>query len=366
LHSALVTTATPLATCLTATPQPIDVWQDVVQRSAKFKWAPFWQPGQDNLTQSEPNLLDKKHLLKRQRALQEIATSMGAAEGSIGCEPIALSSPSTTQDKRMQELIKHSSLAAWPDLVGIYGCAYQEALKHPSVVQAYINQVALAMIGSHVYIDYRYLPWVSTDHLSSLEGSLFLVDGDCFNNRTMLRHTASVLTAIEHLDVRGKSVADFGCAEGLLSLLALKQGARHTIGIDRDFAARRKFAHNLILNGIDPSRGHVVQADLNRERELRRTLQDRQVVFVNIGPHRIYGSTHLYALKLAATLPQVETIVIGGYTLPRNEDQTHVFYYGDAARLLEAYGFSVAAMFDIPYQETVSLVFERATPRGIA
>ena len=46
--------------------------------------------------------------------------------------------------------------------------------------------------------------------------------------------TALCLTWLDGLDLKGKTVVDFGCGSGILSLAALKLGAKKVIGIDID------------------------------------------------------------------------------------------------------------------------------------
>jgi ribosomal protein L11 methyltransferase len=62
--------------------------------------------------------------------------------------------------------------------------------------------------------------------------------------------TALCLTWLDGLDLKGKSVVDFGCGSGILSLAALKLGAEKVIGIDIDPQALQASKANAERNGV--------------------------------------------------------------------------------------------------------------------
>ena len=63
--------------------------------------------------------------------------------------------------------------------------------------------------------------------------------------------TALCLTWLDSLDLAGKTVLDFGCGSGILSLAALKLGAEQVIGIDIDPQALSASKENAKRNGVD-------------------------------------------------------------------------------------------------------------------
>jgi len=63
--------------------------------------------------------------------------------------------------------------------------------------------------------------------------------------------TALCLTWLDGLDLVGKTVVDFGCGSGILSLAALKLGAKKVIGIDIDPQALQASKANAQRNGIE-------------------------------------------------------------------------------------------------------------------
>lgn len=63
--------------------------------------------------------------------------------------------------------------------------------------------------------------------------------------------TALCLEWLDGLDLNGKTVIDFGCGSGILSLAALMLGAKEVIGIDIDPQALQASKANAERNGVD-------------------------------------------------------------------------------------------------------------------
>ena len=63
--------------------------------------------------------------------------------------------------------------------------------------------------------------------------------------------TALCLTWLDGLDLTGKTVVDFGCGSGILSLAALKLGAKKVIGIDIDPQALQASLENAKRNQVE-------------------------------------------------------------------------------------------------------------------
>jgi len=63
--------------------------------------------------------------------------------------------------------------------------------------------------------------------------------------------TALCLTWLDGLDLKGKTVVDFGCGSGILSLAALKLGASKVIGIDIDPQALQASLANAKRNNVE-------------------------------------------------------------------------------------------------------------------
>lgn len=81
--------------------------------------------------------------------------------------------------------------------------------------------------------------------------------------------TSLCLTWLDGLDIEGKTVVDFGCGSGILSLAALKLGAKEVIGIDIDPQALQASKENARRNGVEdrlslylPKDQPVLKADI--------------------------------------------------------------------------------------------------------
>jgi ribosomal protein L11 methyltransferase len=62
--------------------------------------------------------------------------------------------------------------------------------------------------------------------------------------------TALCLAWLDSLDLKGKSVMDFGCGSGILAIAALKLGAASAVGVDNDPQALIASADNAERNGV--------------------------------------------------------------------------------------------------------------------
>ena len=84
--------------------------------------------------------------------------------------------------------------------------------------------------------------------------------------------------------VPGKStVLDAGCGSGILSIIALKLGAKSAYGIDIDELAVRASLENMEINGIDSSLMDVVIGDVIGDKEFANSIvKEYDIVVANI------------------------------------------------------------------------------------
>lgn len=130
------------------------------------------------------------------------------------------------------------------------------------------------------------------------------------------KYTAPFVSAVEtqRLVLQNQRVVELGSDTGLAGLLVLKYGAAAYLGVDKSVSTDyQELAQD---NELDPHHMNSFEGDFN-ETYTQETVErfDPQVVLSNIGPHPMYGDSHLTAARIATTLPNVRTIILGGYTL---------------------------------------------------
>ena len=80
--------------------------------------------------------------------------------------------------------------------------------------------------------------------------------------------TALCLETLDSLDLRQKSVIDYGCGSGILAIAALKLGARRATGIDLDPQALLASRENAIRNGVSGQPRHPATGPASGDRRL--------------------------------------------------------------------------------------------------
>lgn len=95
--------------------------------------------------------------------------------------------------------------------------------------------------------------------------------------------TKLCIQALDKYVKKGDSVLDVGCGSGILSIAALKLGAKHATAIDIDEVAVKVAAENMAVNQIPPSQYTLYDGDLitNRYMKVRAGL-NHDIVVANI------------------------------------------------------------------------------------
>ncbi|MEJ2691866.1 MAG: 50S ribosomal protein L11 methyltransferase [Candidatus Thiodiazotropha sp.] len=62
--------------------------------------------------------------------------------------------------------------------------------------------------------------------------------------------TALCLTWLDGIDLKGKTIVDYGCGSGILAIAALKLGAEHALAVDHDPQALDASQENAVKNGV--------------------------------------------------------------------------------------------------------------------
>ncbi len=94
--------------------------------------------------------------------------------------------------------------------------------------------------------------------------------------------TRLVLTALEGAIHGGERVADLGCGSGILSIAALKLGAKHAVAVDIDEKCPEVAYANAAMNGIGKDDYEVLVGDVAADTALREKLGRCDVVLANI------------------------------------------------------------------------------------
>ena len=110
--------------------------------------------------------------------------------------------------------------------------------------------------------------------------------------------TQMVMGAMEKLSLQGKTCLDLGSGSGILSLCALRLGAKEAVGVDIDPKAEDIARENAAYNGFGGEVFTALTGNVNTDKKLMDTLKKKtyDLVCVNIVADVI--------IALASTLPQ--------------------------------------------------------------
>ena len=104
--------------------------------------------------------------------------------------------------------------------------------------------------------------------------------------------TSMMLSYILENDFEGKEVLDMGCGTGILSILAVKRGAKHVLAIDYDEICVESVEENKLLNDV----ALFIDAELGSEERISGKVFD--VILANINRNILMDQLHQYALSL--------------------------------------------------------------------
>ena len=156
--------------------------------------------------------------------------------------------------------------------------------------------------------------------------------------------TQMVMSAMEKLSLEGKTCLDLGSGSGILSLTALRLGAKEALGVDIDPKAEDIARENAAYNGFGSDVFTPLTGNVNTDKKLMDTLRQKtyDLVCVNIVADVI--------IALAPTLPQFleenSTLLLSGILDTRLPDvlaalqqanlQVTATYASDTWRCLKA------------------------------
>lgn len=145
---------------------------------------------------------------------------------------------------------------------------------------------------------------------------MYLHDFDgAMSEYELIKYSALTLATLDRLELSGEHVLDLGSADGVLSILAARKGARKVTAVDRDPGMERILRSHMAENGMRYGAIDFHALDICDISALcaKLPLDDITVVVANLGPH--YGEAHLAAIALLDHIPNARTFVGGGYTL---------------------------------------------------
>ncbi len=205
-----------------------------------------------------------------------------------------------------------------------------------------LKQVYLR-VGNKIILDHRILDLLEFPLNNILQENLFFLDRleGFFNHPLNLKYTALTLHAIDTVDLTDKHILDLGCAEGILTILAFKKGARKVTAVEVNPKYQELLFSNLKFNGFELESLKFIKHDIRNINQLLRIIdkEDIEVIFLNIGSHPQTGNTDLIALSSLKEFPKLKVVIAGGYckTVPGH-------YPSKAFEILRDQGFTSPIM----------------------
>ncbi len=152
-------------------------------------------------------------------------------------------------------------------------------------------------------------------------------------------YAALTAHAMQGVDCSGKTVIDLGCGDGVLSLVALKKGATHVIGVASENKYSSLMRGHMLANNYSAEKYQFIQGNICDEHitdEL--PVHDIGVVVANLGPH--YGTVDVAAVRLLDHLPSCNFFVGGGYSLSNPQYRKSPFSAMHVKHMLREQGFT--------------------------
>jgi ribosomal protein L11 methyltransferase len=145
-----------------------------------------------------------------------------------------------------EQLLLHA-LEAWDGRLDLSSAAFRE-VQDQDWERAWMDQFRPMRFGERTWIvpSNQELP-ADADAQSAVV--VHLDPGLAFGSGTHPT-TALCLAWLDGLQLRGKTVLDFGCGSGILALAALKLGAARAVGVDNDPQALTASVDNAQRNGV--------------------------------------------------------------------------------------------------------------------
>ena len=122
--------------------------------------------------------------------------------------------------------------------------------------------------------------------------------------------TQMVMACMEQMDLKGASCLDLGSGSGILSITALRLGAKRAVGVDIDPKAENMARENAAYNGFSEPEFVALTGDVTANKKLMSQLQENRydLVLVNIVADVIIGLAPI----LPGFLDARSTLILSG------------------------------------------------------
>lgn len=193
----------------------------------------------------------------------------------------------------------------------------------PKVPEENPRQMIYTKIGQRMLVDHRLQRWIHVFlKKNSTEQVLYLHEFDTIMQESHVHaeYSSLAIYALDYVDVRGRTFLDLGAADGLCSLVALHNGAKHAIAVDIDPRRLAVLPRHLETNAMDPTRATTQWEDITWHDFKEKIPKDGiDVVCANLGAHQYEDEPNVAAILLLEHLPRARYFIGGGYA----EDEPH-------------------------------------------
>ena len=201
------------------------------------------------------------------------------------------------------------------------------------------HRTGYVRVGDLIFLDYSFKDKINPEILREMQHNIIYIfdfETSSLAATSLTRYSALTIHASSCVEVQGKAVLDLGSADGVLSLVAKRKGARKIIAVDNNLDMANKLSRHITANNMRQSAFGFLPGDVRSPNLLMRIpLEEINVIVANLGPE--YGSSHLYAIEMLDHMPNVQTFIAGGYN--NNEDDS--YSPREAIKLLEQKGFRI-------------------------
>ncbi len=217
------------------------------------------------------------------------------------------------------------------------------------------GEVSYVRYGKTALLDSRLR---NNGYLNSFYGNIiWLHNFQSILNEQYAHHlyTGPTSYLLQSLDLANAHVLELGAADGIQSLVAIKNGAAKSTAVEIDPNWKRVFQAHVGENDFDPEQfkyitGNIEDPDLFK----KLPVEEVDIVVANIGP--AYGSAHFAAINLLDQLPNARFFIGGGYVKGSKRDNpTH------ALEQLAWHGFATNFRRVLSSKSIFSFIVERNT-----